>query len=343
MINSSPHMQVRFFAANALHQKIVKGDVSELPLDAQAQLLGSILSALHKDECSQQQILTKLSLALVALGLYFTTEESKLKAMLLDNPAFLSLRPQAALEFFLLLPQEWDESSKRSMTRSAESRALQQLALLLPQVVSLIQSLLTSADNQEMLVRSLQALAGWCKFGITLSVLRTLPFYASVKELMRSPTLCKGACELFSAAIKTSSYPEEPEEMLLELVDDVVALQALFLEAKTARNDDFCEGVAVLARALAQRNAALICSGRGSTLELTQLTLEMVAHPHKGISEVAMEYWVRTLSTPYTLHPTPYTLHPTPYTLHPILTRCGSRVYGESAWSPRPSTPNPNP
>jgi hypothetical protein len=30
-------MQVRFFAANALHQKISKGDVQELPADAQTQ------------------------------------------------------------------------------------------------------------------------------------------------------------------------------------------------------------------------------------------------------------------------------------------------------------------
>ena len=74
-----------------------------------------------------------MSLALVALGLIFTKEEGKLKAMLLDNPAFLALRPRAALEFFLLLPQEWDNSSS-NMTRSAEQKALQQLALLLPQV-----------------------------------------------------------------------------------------------------------------------------------------------------------------------------------------------------------------
>ena len=62
------------------------------------------------------------------------------------------------------------------------------------QVVSLIQSLLSSAENQEMLVRSLRALAGWCKFGISLSTLRTLPFYESIKELMRSPTLSKVCC-----------------------------------------------------------------------------------------------------------------------------------------------------
>jgi hypothetical protein len=32
-------------------------------------------------------------------------------------------------------------------------------------------------------------------------------------------------------------------------------------------------------------------SGRGSTLQLAQFTLEMVAHPHKAVSETAMEYW----------------------------------------------------
>jgi hypothetical protein len=238
-LRSSPHMQVRFFAANALHQKVVKGDVDALPPDAQAQLLGSLLSALHAEE--QQQLLTKLSLALVALGLIFTKEDGKLKAMLLDNPAFLALRPRAALEFFLLLPQEWDDVSAKNMTRSGESRALQQLALLLPQVVSLIQSLLASAEDQDMLLRSLQALAGWCKFGISLSGLRQLPFYSSVKELLRSPTLCKGACELFEAAMKNTSYPEEPEDVLLVVVEDVIALQPLFMEAKAQRNDSFCE------------------------------------------------------------------------------------------------------
>ena len=53
------------------------------------QLLVSILGALHSDACNQQEILTKLSLALVALGLFFSKDEGKLKAMLLDNPAFL--------------------------------------------------------------------------------------------------------------------------------------------------------------------------------------------------------------------------------------------------------------
>lgn len=234
-------MQVRFFAANALHQKVHKNEVAELSQDSQAQLLGSLLSALNTDECSQQEILTKLSLALVALGLFFTKEDGKLKSMLLDNPAFLALRPRAALEFFLLLPQEWDEASQRNMTRSGESKALQQLALLLPQVVSLMQSLLSSADNQDMLQRCLQALAGWCKFGISLSTLKTLPFYASVKELTRSPTLCKGACELFAAAIRTTSYPVESDDTLMEVVDDLVALQPLYMEAQAQRNDDFCE------------------------------------------------------------------------------------------------------
>jgi hypothetical protein len=194
-------MQVRFFAANALHQKISKGDVQELPPDAQMQLLGSILGAMQSDERSQQEILTKLSLALVALGLFFCKDEGRLKAALLDNPAFLALRPRAALEFFLLLPQEWE---KLTLTRAKEQLALQQLALLLPQVVSLIQSLLSSAENQEMLLRSLQALAGWCKFGISLSNLRTLPFYNSVIELTRSPTLCKGACELLEVSQRLS-------------------------------------------------------------------------------------------------------------------------------------------
>jgi len=290
---SSPHMQVRFFAANALHQKIVAREIVELPPEAQAQLLSSLLSALHTDECSQKEILVKLSLALVALGLFFTKEEGKLKAMLLDNPAFLALRPRAALEFFLLLPQEW-ENAQQSMTRSAETRALQQLALLLPQVVSLIQSLLSSAEDQDMLSRSLRALAGWCKFGISISTLRTLPFYASVKELTASPTLSKPACELFVAAIKNTSYPSEPDETLLEIVDMLVALQPRYMEAAAQRNDDFCEGLASLARALVQRNGDLMASGRGATLHLAHFTLEMIAHPHKGISETAMEVYIDT-------------------------------------------------
>ena len=47
----------------------------------------------------------------------------------------------------------------------------------------------------------------------------------------------------------------------------------------------------MVARALVQRNGNLMCSGQGSTLQLAQLTLEMVGHPNKGISELAMEFW----------------------------------------------------
>lgn len=54
------------------------------------QLLASILGALHSDACNQQEILTKLSLALVAFGLFISKDEGKLKAMLLNNPAFLA-------------------------------------------------------------------------------------------------------------------------------------------------------------------------------------------------------------------------------------------------------------
>ena len=74
----------------------------------------------------------------------------------------------------------------------------------------MIQSLLSSAENQEMLLRSLQALAGWCKFGISLSNLRTLPFYNSVIELTRSPTLCKGACELLEVSQRLSEPAGDP-------------------------------------------------------------------------------------------------------------------------------------
>jgi hypothetical protein len=74
-------------------------------------------------------------------------------------------------------------------------------------------------------------------------------------------------------------------------VQNVVALQPLFAEAKAQRNDDFCEGLTMVARALVQRNGNLMCSGQGSTLQLAQLTLEMVGHPNKGISELAMEFW----------------------------------------------------
>ena len=40
-------MQVRFFAANALHQKVSKGDVQELPPDAQTQLLSAEISLVN--------------------------------------------------------------------------------------------------------------------------------------------------------------------------------------------------------------------------------------------------------------------------------------------------------
>ena len=66
-----------------------------------------------------------------------------------------------------------------------------------------------------------------------------------------------------------------------------MTLDLLLTESSPAET----QGPAVLARALIRRNAPLITSGRGSTLQLAQFTLEMVAHPHKGISEMAMEYW----------------------------------------------------
>ena len=49
------------------------------------------------------------------LGLQLTKTEGQLKAMMLDNPNFLSLQPEIALEFFLLLPQEWDRSAIRHL------------------------------------------------------------------------------------------------------------------------------------------------------------------------------------------------------------------------------------
>ena len=69
----------------------------------------------------------------------------------------------------------------------------------------------------------------------------------------------------------------------------MVTLDLLLTESSPASAET--QGPALLARALIRRNASLITSGRGSTLQLAQFTLEMVAHPHKGISEMAMEYW----------------------------------------------------
>lgn len=60
ILTSSPNIQVRFFAANALHQKVVKGDVAELPPDAQAQVLTSLLSALHTGRQSHTLAFTSL-------------------------------------------------------------------------------------------------------------------------------------------------------------------------------------------------------------------------------------------------------------------------------------------
>ena len=64
--------------------------------------------------------------------------------------------------------------------------------------------------------------------------------------------------------------------MLLELVHHVVSLQPHYAEAKAQRKDELCEGLTVLARALVQRNAGLVCSGQGATLQLVQMTLDMV-------------------------------------------------------------------
>jgi len=132
----SAEANVRFFAANAVHIK-VKAEGDELPPDTLPWLLNTLLAAMQTPECAQPNILTKLCLAVVALGLHLAQEPGKIQSTLLDSPSFLSLSPAPALEFFLLLPQEWD---RISLTKRRQDKALSELALQLPRVVSLIQA-----------------------------------------------------------------------------------------------------------------------------------------------------------------------------------------------------------
>jgi len=282
---NSQHQTVKFFCANALHQKI-KNDINQLPQPAAVSLLEALLNILKQD--LQQQVLTKLSLALVALALHFTSFDGQLQPLLLDNAAFLSLPQAAALEFFLLLPQEWD---RWSLTKTRQDKALQELGLLLPRVVLLIQTLLSTATDDITLSRCLQALAGWCKFGMTLSNLKDTPIYPRVQSCLQSPTLGKPACELLEAAVNTETHPPEPDEVLLEVVAQMVAVQALYRQAQQAGNDEYCEGLCSLSRALMLRRPELMASGKGETLALAAWVLEMACHRNRGVSETGMEFF----------------------------------------------------
>ena len=132
----SAQPNVRFFAANAPHMK-VKSEGDELPRESLGGLLHTLLAAMQSPENAQANILTKLCLAVVALALHLSQESGKLQKMLLDSPAFLSLEPAPALEFFLLLPQEWE---RLSLTKRRQDQALAELALQLPRAVALIQA-----------------------------------------------------------------------------------------------------------------------------------------------------------------------------------------------------------
>ena len=71
----------------------------------------TLFGILQQPETSaQKQILTKVCLAAVALSLHFTKVEGKFQTAILENPRFLSLPLAPALEFLLLLPQEFESS-----------------------------------------------------------------------------------------------------------------------------------------------------------------------------------------------------------------------------------------
>ena len=106
----SQALNIKFFAANALHHKI-RRDHDELPANASDSLMETLFGILQQPETSaQKQILTKVCLAAVALSLHFTKVEGKFQTAILENPRFLSLPLAPALEFLLLLPQEFESS-----------------------------------------------------------------------------------------------------------------------------------------------------------------------------------------------------------------------------------------
>uniref|UniRef100_A0A7S4NJI2 Exportin-1/Importin-beta-like domain-containing protein n=1 Tax=Guillardia theta TaxID=55529 RepID=A0A7S4NJI2_GUITH len=283
----SSRQEVKFFAANTLHQKM-KNDSEDLSTEFSSHLLNAILVFLNTASAGNPQILTKISLALVELGLQLTKTEGQLKAMMLDNPNFLSLQPEIALEFFLLLPQEWD---RWSVTRARQDKALGELAQLLSHVVALLQSILAMSNREDLMKRSLQALSGWCKFGLTLSNLKELPIYPMVKQLTSSPVVGKEALELFESAVVNETHPPEPEQVILEVVADMAQLQPLLHNAIMSNNDSFCDGFCNLGRALMLRRPSLMASGKGETLAIANVMLELCAHKNRGISEVSMEYF----------------------------------------------------
>ena len=285
---ASVHMSVRFFAANTLHQKL-KMSIEELPEPAQASLLDTVLGLMGRDENQGHQILTGLCVCLVLLGLHFTGTPDRFRTAILDNPRFLSLPLPAALEFCLLLPQEWDRSG---MARQRQDTALHELSLAMPRAVDLLQGPLLSGTEPTLQAKCLQALAGWFKFGMTLTSLSQSPLCGCVFQLLQSPSLGRPACEVLEAAIMTDTHPPEPDSIFLVVVAGIAALAPLYRQAAASPGGrDYCLGLCSLARALMERRPELIASGEGECLALCDLVVEMTSSAQRGVSEQGMEFW----------------------------------------------------
>ena len=216
-----------------------------------------------------------------------------------ESPFFLGIR--IPLTIPLLPPpssspasiddDDHDDDVQSNLTKRRTDEALAQLSRMVPHVIGLIQQPLTSSGDDAVRMKCLEALAGWCKFGVSVTNLRQSQLYPLVVSFLQHPVLCKPACEVFEAAVNTESYPAEPDELILEIVSLVVSLRPLYSRAAASGNDAYCEGVCNLTKSLMIRRPELLASGGGECLALADFCLEMTGHTNRGISEAALEFW----------------------------------------------------
>lgn len=296
--------EVQFFGASCLHVKIARY-WHEVPAEHVSVLREQLLTQVASFAEGPKTVLTQLCVSLASLAL------STLGEMWPDaiTDIIMTFQPQnlphlqgthvylALLQVLTVLPEEFGTAHLPPHRKGVVRHELQKA---LPQVLPLVQSLLTDGLAQSIYTQSIQCFSRWMEFGAPLADVESL--VACCFDAIRNSALFETAVDALIAVFTQPDNRRFPQHVQ-KLLPRVLELDDLLQRAMEDHDMEVCQGLTKLIVAAADQNTTLLIQGtldsdtqKQVSLALVTLVLKCTAMPgyypvDECCSDLPFSFW----------------------------------------------------
>lgn len=293
-------MEPRIIAAQTLRTKVIY-DVSQLPTDALLPLRDSLLSCLETYTSPQaptgsKAIVVQLCLALADLAYQVT--EAQWPGVVPEMIEKFGSRPDKVTMLLELLKSLVEEAGNARIPISASqarNRAADLLSSQTDRVLELLgMYLIAPGVTPQIQAAVFSTLTSWLRAGeLDAGSIARTPLFDFAFDALSSDALFDEAADVICDLIHETQEVEDNVEVIQQIVPKVLALQAMFAEAKADEVDDRVRGFCRIFAEAGETYRQLILDHPDTFLPLVQALGQCAAYPDLDIVPITFNFWYK--------------------------------------------------